>query len=137
MNFRTYIKNLRYWCLPVGVENLLRNCVSGLNLPRKLRKMLSGNEKFRGCHKNERCFILATGPSVNSQDLTVLQNEICISVAEFYHHKDFKTINPMYHVEAPSHDPFDNLTITGIVNNLKKFLICELEQSIFRLTLWP
>ena len=125
MSIKKHIKKLRYWALPLGVESMLRKSASILSLPPKLRKKIAGNEKFRDCHKNERCFILATGPSINSQDLTILQNDVCISVGEFYHHKDFKTINPLYHVDAPNHEPFDFTTLELLVNNYKEYLGCR------------
>lgn len=64
------------------------------------------NKKFKDIHKGERCFILASGPSVKTQDLSGLENEICIAVSHFHLHKDIKKIKPKYHVLAPQHKPF-------------------------------
>ncbi len=67
----------------------------------------SSNTKFKGSHKGERCFILASGPSIAKQDLTGLQKEITIAVSHFNLHKDIKAIRPKYHVLAPQHPPFN------------------------------
>ena len=64
------------------------------------------NKKFRNIHKGQRCFILGTGPSINKQDLGPLKNEACFAVSLFFLHKDIKTIDPLYHVDAPNHHPF-------------------------------
>lgn len=43
-------------------------------------------EKFKGIHQNQRCFIVATGPSLTVDDLNVLHDnhEICISMNRIY-----------------------------------------------------
>lgn len=64
------------------------------------------NKKFRNLHRGERCFILATGPSINKQDLRPLKGEICIAVSMFFLHKDYREISPLYHVFAPNHPPY-------------------------------
>lgn len=40
--------------------------------------------QFRNKHKGERCFICATGPSINKMDLSLLDNEITFGVNSFY-----------------------------------------------------
>jgi len=40
--------------------------------------------QFRNKHKGERCFICATGPSLNKVDLSLLDNEITFGVNSFY-----------------------------------------------------
>src|SRR5262249_26079087 len=42
-------------------------------------------------------FILAGGPSIGSQDLRPLRNEVCISTSNFFVHQDFDWIRPEYH----------------------------------------
>ena len=39
---------------------------------------------FKDKHKGERCFICATGPSLNKMDLTLLDDEITFGVNSFY-----------------------------------------------------
>jgi len=73
--------------------------------------LFKANEVFYGKHKGERCFILATGPSINNQDLRALRNEVCLAVGLFFLHDDISTIQPMYQLQPPNHPPFtfDNL----------------------------
>jgi hypothetical protein len=52
-----------------------------------------------------RCFILATGPSIQQQDLSSLQGEFCISVSNFFVHPLFKKLDPQFHIFAPTHPP--------------------------------
>lgn len=74
-------------------------------------------EKYNNIHKGERCFILASGPSINTQDLSKLENEICIGVSQFFLHPEIATIKPQYHCFAPQHAPFKDDTNTIIFNN--------------------
>lgn len=41
---------------------------------------------FKDKHKNQRCFILGTGPSINYQKISYLKNDIVIGVNSIYHH---------------------------------------------------
>ncbi len=54
--------------------------------------------ELRNSEKENRCFIIATGSSIKYQDLTILNDEIVISVSGLYMHKDINIINPKYHV---------------------------------------
>lgn len=54
--------------------------------------------ELRDSEKGNRCFIIATGSSIKYQDLTILKEEIVISVSGLYMHKDINIINPKYHV---------------------------------------
>jgi hypothetical protein len=72
---------------------------------RKNKKFLSENKTLSGSASGKRCFILATGPSVNSQNLRTLKSELVITLSNFFVHKDFSEINPEYHIFAASHDP--------------------------------
>jgi hypothetical protein len=70
-------------------------------------ELCKNNEKFRNKHFGERVFILASGPSIKTQNLKPLENETCIAVSHFHLHEDIHTINPRYHVLAPQHPPFN------------------------------
>jgi N-acetylneuraminate synthase len=67
--------------------------------------LLAENQKLRNRHAGERCFILATGPSVRGQSLHQLAGETCISVSNFFVHPDYARILPRYHCVAPFHKP--------------------------------
>jgi hypothetical protein len=72
----------------------------------KYSAVLKKNKQLKNSAKNiDRCFILATGPSIKNQDLNNLENEFCISVSNFFVHPLFKKINPHYHIFAGSHPP--------------------------------
>ncbi len=69
------------------------------------RKYLVRNREIKGKQAGRRCFILATGPSVKTQNLKMLAGEFCISVSNFFVHPDFQTIRPEYHLFVMSHSP--------------------------------
>jgi len=67
--------------------------------------ILAENQQLRDRHAGQRCFILATGPSIKRQQLRVLAAEACISVSNFFVHPDYAEIQPRYHCVAPYHPP--------------------------------
>lgn len=72
----------------------------------KYSSLLKKNKTLKNSAATEkRCFILATGPSIREQDLSLLENEFCISVSNFFVHPLFHKINPRYHIFAGSHPP--------------------------------
>jgi hypothetical protein len=59
---------------------------------------LKRNEDLKDRHRGAaRCFILATGPSIKEQDLSLLAGEPCISVSNFVVHPEFARIRPLFH----------------------------------------
>ena len=88
----------------------------------------SKNLKFKNTHVGERCFILATGPSINKQDLLPLKNEVCIAVSEFYLHKEFTVIHPEYYVSAPNHAPF---TDEAVATRISHFINMPSDCNVF------
>jgi len=99
------------WTIPPAVQKVLYSKICQLKFRRDIPHDLSAkfleNRKYKDLHKGERCFILATGPSINRQNLLPLRNEICISVSNFFLHEDAEAVNPKYHVFAPNHEPFN------------------------------
>ena len=71
-----------------------------IQAPEDYRELLERNKRFKGIHKNERLFILCSGPSIREMDLTVLKNEITMAVHSFYLHKDISVIQPEYYCNA-------------------------------------
>lgn len=59
------------------------------------------NFELKDIHNNDRCFIIGLGNSINSQDLTLMKDEIIIGVSGLFTHKDIKTIMPTYYVLSP------------------------------------
>ncbi len=101
-------QQVAYWTLPGGVYEALSHAYSSRTqrLTAEERRILESNRSYRGRHVGQRCFILATGPSVREQDLTPLASEICVGASDFYRHEEYERINPAYHVLAPLHEPF-------------------------------
>jgi hypothetical protein len=67
--------------------------------------ILKVNEKFKNVHTKDRCYILGSGPSIKTQDLTGLRNEIVMTQNHFHSHKDIDLLNPAYHVVVPKFHP--------------------------------
>lgn len=56
--------------------------------------------QFKNKHKNKRCFIVATGPSVRMEDLDILwrHHELCISMNKIFYSYDQTDWRPDYYV---------------------------------------
>lgn len=86
------------WLVPPGFQDLLRKWRGGLEAMRAPAGVLAENAKWRDVHKDrKRCFILATGPSIRTQDLSVLKGETCIAVSNFCVHPQYALIRPEYY----------------------------------------
>lgn len=59
------------------------------------------NTELKDIHKNERCFIIGLGKSINQQDLKLMKNEIVIGISGLFTHEDIKIIMPTYYVLSP------------------------------------
>lgn len=76
-NFRNFTYSHLNWFAPV------RMLARGVQYARgrwKYRGDLDRLERFRGLHRGERCFIVATGPSLTVEDLERLRGETCFGV---------------------------------------------------------
>lgn len=102
-------KQMAYWTVPSGIQEWVRSTykpnLRHILLPAASKAVLKQNRQFHNCHVGERCFILATGPSIKKQDLKPLQNEVCIAVSNFFVHPDYALIKPRYYCIAPYHLP--------------------------------
>lgn len=71
-----------YWIFGIFKYNILFNIKRWL----RIHKVKGFYERYEGLleyknrHNGERCFIVATGPSLRISDLDMLKNEICFSV---------------------------------------------------------
>lgn len=61
------------------------------------KNIIQKNIELKNIHKDEKCFVIGNGPSLNKQDLTLLQDEFTFVMNEFYLHKDFQIISPNYY----------------------------------------
>lgn len=111
------------YILPSGVSRYLKSLKrkepQSVLAPSDILISAKTNAKFKDKHKGERCFILATGPSIKTQDLSLLQHETCIGVSQFFFHEQIDTIRPEYHVLAPFHAPFKFDACRKIFEGLK------------------
>lgn len=60
-------------------------------------KLIKSNRKFLNIHKGERCFILGNGPSVLTEDLSPLKNEMVFVVNQASKAKYYKKVRPDYY----------------------------------------
>lgn len=67
---------------------------------RLARKLLKQNAEFKNIHKGERCFIIGNGPSLNTEDLSVLKDEVVFTVNQISRHPKFKSLKTSYHFWA-------------------------------------
>jgi len=109
-SWRQIVKQVAYWTVPAGFLNIARtrlhrNSVYLPSLSAEESAILAHNKELRNRHLGERCFILATGPSIKTQDLKALQGETCIAVSNFFVHPDYHLIAPRYHCMAAYHPP--------------------------------
>lgn len=95
MAIKTF-KNIAYWTLPRGLVDVGQKIYYRLLLGSSL-KLCRGNSRYRDIHRGQRCFIICNGPSVKSQNLRLLKDEIVFSVSSGYHHKDYATYKVRYH----------------------------------------
>jgi hypothetical protein len=94
------------WLIPPAISRALRGCLTPAGPDRNGREILAANRPLEGRHRGGRVFILCSGPSIKTQDLTLLRNDVCIGVSNFFVHPDYAAINPRYHCIAPLHSPF-------------------------------
>lgn len=105
---------LKKWIVPQGFLELKRsirnpnNSVQPYSIQKKSNMAIAANSlgAFKGRYIRKRCYILATGPSIEKQDLTILRGQHCIAVSMFHLHRDIKLLKPIWHVLAPTHAPF-------------------------------
>jgi hypothetical protein len=71
------------------------------------KKFMKANVELHNKHKDRRGFLVANGPSINSQNLKLLKNEITFFVNRSFLHKDYSYIEPTYHIFV------DNKLATG------------------------
>lgn len=90
------------WILPPKLAINLQIVLSKIKNRLKYdQSLFEKNEALRDIEKGKRCFVIAPGPSINNQDLSLLKDETCIAISTVYAHKDFAAINPKYYVLSP------------------------------------
>ena len=102
MNKQNIKKFIDEWFLPKKVKihaQIIREKIKNRFLYDQ--SLFEKNEKLKDIHTNDRCFVIATGPSLKEQDLTLLKDEITIGVSGLYSHKDIEVFMPKYYVMSP------------------------------------
>lgn len=66
-------------------------------LSREEREIVKRNLVFKNKHQDRRAFVIGTGPSLASQDLTLLGNEITFTLSGFWKHSIVEQWQPTYY----------------------------------------
>ena len=61
------------------------------------RKVLARNNQFKDKHKSQRAYVIANGPSLASQNLSALKNEITFVCSGFWKHDVNRLWQPTYY----------------------------------------
>ncbi len=77
--------------VPVRILGFLRE--KGIFLNDNYKELL----KYQNCHKGERCFLVANGPSLTISDLELIQNEYSIACNKIYYLFGETTWRPNYY----------------------------------------
>ena len=91
--------------LPPALYYFLLQFSNNIKFQFSNRQLLKSNAALKGLGSSKRAFVLATGPSLKQEDLSVLKGEDCFSVSNFFLHQDLNTIAPKFHFFAPFHPP--------------------------------
>ncbi len=91
---------------------LYKSHVRGINKQfkknKELKALVESNIEFKNIHKGKRCFVVGNGPSLNDEDLSLLENEYVFTVNKIANHPSYESMRSNYHFWA---DPaFFNLS---------------------------
>ena len=56
------------------------------------KNLVRQNHIYRDIHKGDRCFILGSGKSIDSEDILLLKKEIVIGINSFVNHPNFSEL---------------------------------------------
>jgi len=88
---------LRDWFVPPEWARVISDLTYRV-AKRDSLKLLQQNREFQKLHSDRRrCFVVGNGPSLKSQDLRPLANEIVVVANSFFQHPDHRQINPTYY----------------------------------------
>jgi hypothetical protein len=88
---------------------------------RAMKPVLDRNRIFRNRHIGERCFIVLSGPSLNSIDIELIADEQVFCVNHFYKTEAFDIVRPNYYCAIDSHF-FDSRYLGEKDNYINKIL---------------
>lgn len=76
------------------------------------QERLRENEALHNKHRDQRCFIVGTGPSIARQDLSPLRNELTFGMNAFWQHEIVTEWQPTYYLLA------DGIYFDGSANSI-------------------
>ena len=89
--------DLRDWFIPPAWMITLSKLAYRIRHSEENR-LLPRNRELAGRHADrQRCFVIGNGPSLKTQDLRPLANEIVIVANSFFQHPDHRIIGPRYY----------------------------------------
>jgi hypothetical protein len=97
-----------------GIKILSEIYILSIFKKNKLRKI----KQFEGKHQGGRCFIIATGPSLNLNDIEMLKNEVCFSCNSIINVFEKTSWRPTYYAVQ---DPY-------VYNTFEKQIINEINE---------
>lgn len=89
-------------------------------------------ERFKGCNKGRRCFLVGNGPSLKKEDLDLLheRGEICFGVNSIYKIFDQTAWRPNYYVAVDQYVIEDEIEDINSIDCTKFLLHLEYERLI-------
>lgn len=86
-----------------------------MNFDSVLNPVLRRNNRFKGLHEGESCFVFCTGSSVKEMDISKFSGLPAIAVNTFFYHKDYDKLDVRYvSIPEPFHFyPFIKNTYNG------------------------
>ncbi len=98
---------LKHWLPPIIHEKLYGYCAWLKFLMYEKKWILDKNAVFENTGRGKRAFLIATGPSLKMDDLSVLSGEDCFGISNFFLHKHIQNIKPKFHFFVPYHEPIN------------------------------
>lgn len=89
-----FLKDFKIWLNNTRISLVKRSRL------RNVWGALNANHELENIHKGKRCFVIGNAPSLNTQDLSVLKDEIVLTVNQISRNKQFKNLNTNYHFWA-------------------------------------
>jgi hypothetical protein len=96
-------KLLKRWVYPIVNVKRKIQYYKNVILNSQLKKDLNNNIVYHNKHKNKKCYIVGNGPSLRSQDISFLKNEIVFTVNDIMKSEIYNSLRPSYHIFS---DPY-------------------------------
>lgn len=96
-------KLLRDWVYPIVNFKRKIQYYKNVILNSQLKKDLNNNIVYHNKHKNKKCYIVGNGPSLKSQDISFLKNEIVFTVNDIMKSEIYNSLRPSFHIFSDPH----------------------------------